>query len=166
MQNLLFSTPVTDRLLRHYLFSTNWNIATFVFKMCKVEIAVRLKMYIPNLCLQQIFTVKLSKAENLNTDRLFITATPMWESLVEVFWDTAEVRRFASVQFSFEIARWQILTIILKWSLWWLYPYNTLCLNRVSFSIWKRVETNLNSVFKHLHLQGKLRDCKHSLFLT
>lgn len=75
MQFLLFSTPVTDRLLRHYLFSTNWNIATFIFKMCKVEIAVRLKIYITNLCLQQIFTVKLSKAYNLNTDRLFITAT-------------------------------------------------------------------------------------------
>lgn len=45
--------------------------------MCKVEIAVRLKIYITNLCLQQIFTVKLSKAYNLNTDRVFIAATPM-----------------------------------------------------------------------------------------
>lgn len=52
-------------------------MATFVFKMCKVEIAVRLKIYITNLCLQQIFVVKLSKTYNFNTDRLFITATPM-----------------------------------------------------------------------------------------
>lgn len=65
--------------------------------MCKVEIAVRLKIYITNLCLQQIFVDKLSKTYNFNTDRLFITATPMWESLVEVFWATAAAGRFASV---------------------------------------------------------------------
>lgn len=72
-----------NRLLRHNLFSTNCNIATFVFKMCKVEIAVRLKMYLTSLCLQQTFIVKLSRVYNLY--RLFITVKPMWEPLVEFF---------------------------------------------------------------------------------
>lgn len=38
--------------------------------MCKVEVAARLKLHITNLCLQQIFTVKLSKAYHLNMDSL------------------------------------------------------------------------------------------------